>query len=407
VIPVSNEPIVAQERGDSPSKARPAQGDADGQDPKKDRGDQGAGDVPRVKICHPILRDIAGYSDFTGRIEPAMFVELRPRVSGMLTGAHVVADTLVKNGDLLFEIDERPYTAEVQKARAEIQQLEAKLKIATTELERLKRLEKQGPQFVSKAEIEKAEAEAAAAVAAVAVGKASLDLANLNLSFTRITAPIDGRITAPLVNLAQVVDADKTLLVTIYSVDPMYVYFDVDERTIVNLNRARRDPKMKAELVKGLPVQVGLVDEDDFPHTGRANVVVAKIDPEKGTARLRAALRNLDGILLPGLFARVRMRTSPAEPRLWVPRSAVLGADSFDPSPNVLLVNEKNVVAWRKVDARPEAGGYVITQGLTADDWIVVDAKRVKAGTTVTTEKVDAPEPSPPASAGRDGARRP
>src|SRR5262249_36742118 len=151
------------------------------------------------------------------------------------------------------------------------------------------------------------------AKALVAVARANREVASLNLGFTKVAAPAAGRVGRRFVDPGNVVKADETTLTTIVGKDPMYVYFDVDERTYLDLRRAIRDSKVKAAKVEELPVAVGLANEDGYPHKGKIDFVNNRVDPDKGTIRLRAVLPNADGLLVPGLFARVRLTTKEAK----------------------------------------------------------------------------------------------
>jgi membrane fusion protein, multidrug efflux system len=290
----------------------------------------------------------------------------------------------VKRGDLLFEIDPRLYETEVEKAKADFQRLEARAKRFASEWKRAKDVFANSG--TSKSEYDRAESEHLEAEAAVTAGRATLALASLHLSFTKITAPIDGQLNAALVTPGNVVTADQTTLATMCSVDPMYVFFDVDERTLLSLNRSRREGKMKAEFEKGLPIRVGLIDETGFPHEGKVDIRGVVVDPAKGTPRLRGALRNLDGLLLPGLFARVRMMTGSTEKRLWVPTHAFKWTA---PKPFLWVVNAQNIVERRDVEVRSfQDQQYNVIEGLSSDDWVVLmNPQDVKAGSVVRTEK--------------------
>jgi RND family efflux transporter MFP subunit len=252
--------------------------------------------------------EVADHADFTGRTEAAVTVEVRARVTGYLVKVAFKDGAEVKQGDLLFEIDPRPYQAELDRANAALAAAEAHLKRADTELKRAKALIERSA--MSKEDYDKVVGDVDEARAQVAVARASREVANLNLDFTKVTAPVSGRVGRRLVDSGNVVRADGTMLTTIVGKDPMYVYFDVDERTYLDLRRALRDGKVKAAKLEDLPVAVQLANEEGFPHQGKLDFVDNRADPTKGTIRMRAVLPNADGLLVPGLFAQVRLTTA-------------------------------------------------------------------------------------------------
>jgi RND family efflux transporter MFP subunit len=261
---------------------------------------------PEVPVRQPLVREVTDYQDFTGRTEAVSQVELRARVSGFLDRVLFKDGADVKKGELLCEIDPRPYMAELQKAETRRAVEEAKLKRAEAEFKRAKALlPRQG---ISREDFDKIADDRAVAEAEVHAAMAECEAAKLNVAFTKVTAPISGRISRRLIDPGNVVRADETPLATIVSLDPMYVYFDVDERTALRMWRAAREGKAKA--ATELPVAMGLADEKGFPHRGKVDFADNRVDPKTGTLRMRAVLPNADGLLVPGLFVRVRLTTS-------------------------------------------------------------------------------------------------
>jgi RND family efflux transporter MFP subunit len=254
----------------------------------------------------PPARDAADHADFTGRTEAAVTVELRARVTGYLDKVSFKDGAEVKPGDVLFEIDPRPYQAELARADAGLAAAEARLKRAETDLNRAKAL--LGKAAIGRDEFDKINGDFEEARAGIALAKANREVATLNLSFTKVTAPVAGRVGRRFVDPGNIVKADETTLTTIVGKEPMYVYFDMDERQYLNLRKAMRDGKVKGA-GEELPVAVGLSNEEGFPHKGKLDFVDNRVDPTKGTIRMRAVLPNADGMLVPGLFARVRLTT--------------------------------------------------------------------------------------------------
>jgi RND family efflux transporter MFP subunit len=244
-------------------------------------------------------------ADFTGRTEAPVTVDVRARVTGYLAKAAFKEGAEVKQGDALFEIDPRPYQAEVARTDAALAAAEAHVKRAEIDFKRAKALLDRSA--ISREEYDKLAGDLDEAKALVVVAKASRDIASLNLSFTKVAAPIAGRVGRRLVDPGNIVKADETTVTTIVGDDPMYVYFDMDERTYLSLRQAMRDGKIKVAKMDDLPVAVGLANEDGFLHKGKIDFVDNRVDAAKGTIRVRVVLPNADGLLVPGLFARVRL----------------------------------------------------------------------------------------------------
>jgi RND family efflux transporter MFP subunit len=238
---------------------------------------------------------------FTGRLEAVENVLLQPRVSGYLTKVKFHAGALVKKGDLLFEIDPRIYKAALDQAQAELALAEARLKVAEANLLRAQKLLKTNA--LSREEYEKIRSDREEAKGAVPVARAKVPRAELDLDSTRITSPIDGRVGFPVVTEGNfVVGAPRpTPLANVRSVGRIYVYFDMDERTFLRLWRARQGKDNK------LPLALGLADEKGFPHKGTLDGVDNRVDPNTGTIRMRGVFANPQGLLVPGMFARVRL----------------------------------------------------------------------------------------------------
>jgi RND family efflux transporter MFP subunit len=305
-------------------------------------------------------------------------------VTGYLTKVSFKPGSTIQQGDVLFEIDPRPYQAALDAATAEVTRAEAHLKLAAANLERAKELLKKGA--IGQEDYNKAVGDVEEAKAALTAAQASREIHQLNLSYTKITAPISGKIGLPALTEGNLVTADSTSLARIITVDPVYVYFDVDERTQLRLARL----KGKGNKAEALPVQMGLADENGFPHEGKVDFVDSEVNPKTGTVRWRAVFANPDDLFMAGLFARVRLPIGGPHKAMLVPENAV---GSEQGKKYLFVVNDKNVVEARVVKLGSRHGELrEVTEGLTSEDWVVVGAKSVARGETVTPKKVEKPK---------------
>jgi len=344
--------------------------------------------VPEVKVVAVVSREVTDFADSTGRTEAAQSVEVRARVTGYLAKVDFKDGSEVKKGDILFEIDPRPYQAELDRANAGIALAETHLKRAQLDLDRTKTLFPKGA--ASREDMDKATGDMEEAKARVDAARASRAIYALNLDFCRVTAPIDGRIGKSSVDAGNLVKADDTILTTIVSKDPMYVYFDVDERTYLDLRQALADGKGPSAKIDELPAVVGLVSEKGFPRKGKIDFVDNRVDPSNGTIRVRAVLPNPDGVLVPGLFARVRVTTSKPYKSLVVPEEAIGSAKDVN---FVQVVNDRNRVEDRPVTlGRAQGGIRGIKEGLKACELVILEGGTVPKGLLVKPVKVPAPE---------------
>jgi RND family efflux transporter MFP subunit len=336
-----------------------------------------------VSVSRPVVREINDYSDFTGQIQPIETAEIRARVNGYLEKVHFTGGTTVKKGDLLLEIDPRSFQADLAKHEAEVQLSQVRLK----RLSELKKSKPQSPEELRRIEGEQAEAEAALKVA-----QEGLNVSKRTLDLTKLTAPIGGKISGALVATGNLVTTDKTLLATVISPDPMCVVFDVDEREALRLRRTMGKDNDKADREWQFPVFCGLADEAGFPHRGKVESVDIRTDPAAGTVRWRAVLPNPQGILMPGLFARVRLVTSGPHKALLVPEGA-LGSDQGQKF--VYIVTDQNAVQYRRVKVgQVDNALRVVEEGLTTEDWVVVAGlQKLRPGVIVKPEKAAIPVP--------------
>jgi RND family efflux transporter MFP subunit len=342
---------------------------------------------PEAMVSLPIVREVTDYEDFPGRLEAVNSVEIRARVSGYLEKMHFREGAIVKKDDLLFEIDDRPYKADLARAEGNLIQSEGHLKRLESDYRRALNLLPKNA--IGQEDYDKIVGDRAEASGMLAVAKANRDLSLLNLSYTKVQAPIAGRISRRMIDPGNMVKADETALTTIVSLDPIHAIFDVDERTALRLQRLVRARKMKSP-EDGMPVFMGLADEDSFPIQGRINFADNRVDSDTGTWRLRGVFKNADHALTPGLFVRLRLPTSePYQPTLVCEQA--LSTDQGQKS--VWVVDAANKTSYRRVKAGRQHGGLrVITDGLAPNEKIVVSGlQRVHEGGEITPKEVPMP----------------
>jgi RND family efflux transporter MFP subunit len=356
--------------------------------PSAGQEQRAAVEPPPVEVTRPVVREVRDDAAFTGRTEAAQTVDVRPRVTGYLVKVAVKPGTTVKEGDLLFEIDPRPYEPEVRKAEAMLRVRELRLKRAAAEREQADRLRKNN--VITQEEVDRLQTNREIAAAELASARANLDLARLNLEFTRVRAPMNGRLGRLAIDAGNLVRADDTTLATIVSLDPMYVYFDVSERTVLLRARLTGEGKTESEAT----VRLDLANGDRYPHRGIIDFVDNRVNPSTGTLRIRAIVPNAGWLLVPGLSVRVLVTMGAPHKALLVPDQAVL---SDQGRKYVYVVTEKNVVQRRSVNLGPLQDGLrEVTEGLTAEDWVVVRGQqKVKPDVAVKPRRVPAPREKP------------
>jgi RND family efflux transporter MFP subunit len=343
---------------------------------------------PEVLVSLPIVREVTDYADFPGRTEAVNAIEVRARVTGYLDKVNFKEGSDVKQGDLLFEIDPRPYQAELNRAEANVVQAQARFSRLEADYQRAQGL--LPGQRISREEFDRIAGDRAEANAAIAVAKASRDLASLNLSYTKVEAPISGRISRRYIDPGNLVKADDTVLTSIVSLDPIYAYFDLDERSTLRAQRLIREGKVKWSPDADLPVFLGLADEEGFPQRGTINFADNRVDPDTGTWRLRGLFANPDHTLSPGLFVRMHLPIGEPYQAILVSEQA-LGTDQGQKF--VYVVDEAGKADYRRVQVgRPHDGLRVITDGLTRREKVVVSGlQRVRPGVEVKPKMVDVP----------------
>jgi RND family efflux transporter MFP subunit len=346
---------------------------------------QGAPPPPQVSVAAVIERPVKDWDEFTGRLQAVETVEIRPRVSGYIDKVAFTEGSLVKKGDLLFVIDPRPYQADYDRAAADVKRYKTATDLAKVELERVQHLKDSGA--VSQEELDERKSALAQADANVAGSQAALESAALNLNFTRVTSPIAGRVSRAEVTRGNLVTGGAnggTLLSSVVSIDPIYLYFDADEQSFLRYSQA---PRSESSQDTGRPVMVGLANEEGFPHSGKVDFVDNQLNPQTGTIRARAVLDNKDGRFTPGLFARVQLLAGGEYSAILIEDRAV---NTDQSQKYVLVVGANNTVEYRKVKlGRVVEGLRIVREGLKAGDVVVVNgAQRVHPGITVTPQKV-------------------
>jgi RND family efflux transporter MFP subunit len=347
---------------------------------------------PKVTVSQPVLRQVVEWDEFTGRLEAVESVEVRARVSGYLQSVHLTDGAIVKKGALLFVIDPRPYQAELNRTKAALEQAIAQHERTQKDLARVRQLVKS--RAVSQEEVDTRGADEREAQESVRAARAAVEAAQLNVEFTQVRAPISGRISREFVTVGNLINggtADSTLLTRIVSLDPIYCYFDVDERSYLKYSRLWRDGSRSGPREHNIPVNLGLADETGFPHAGQLDFIDNRLDPNTGTMTGRAIFANTDLTLFPGLFARIRLPGSGQYEALMLPDEAI-GTDQTQRF--AFVVNDQHTVEYRKVTLGPIIGGLrVIRDGLKPADWVIVNGvQRVRAGVQVDPQQQETPD---------------
>src|SRR5437899_7027347 len=262
-----------------------------------------------VNVVTVVEKEVNEWDEFTGRLDPVESVEIRPRVSGYITEIHFAAGAIIKKGDLLYVIDPRPYQADFDRAAAELERMEAQLKLAQIELDRAKEL--RGKNTISASEFDQKAATYQGAFAAARSAEAAKNSAALNLEFTQIKSPVDGRVSDARITLGNLVQPGagvESVLTTVVSVDPIYAKVDADENAVLKYIKLSSEGKRVSARTEKIPAFVELGNETDFPHKGDIDFVDNRLDPGTGTVRARVVLKNWNpNLITPGFFVRVRV----------------------------------------------------------------------------------------------------
>ncbi|HMN46188.1 MAG TPA: efflux RND transporter periplasmic adaptor subunit [Povalibacter sp.] len=344
--------------------------------------------APSVTVAAALERDVTEWDEFTGRLEAVESVEVRPRVTGYIESVNFTEGSIVRKGDLLFVIDPRPYRAALDKASAELTRAQARAELAASDVKRSEKL--LAIKAVSQEEYDQRVNSAREANATVGAARAAVEAARLDLDFTRVTAPIAGRVSKAEVTAGNLVSAGSgaaPLLTSVVSVDPIYVSFEGDEQVYLKYNELARRGERESSRDAANPVQMGLANEDGYPHTGSMVFVDNQIDPRTGTIRARAAFSNKDGYFTPGLFARVKLLGHNKYPAVLVDDRAI-GTDQSQKF--VYVIDAENKITYRGVKiGRLTDGLRIVHEGLSPGEQVVVNGlQRVHPGIVVQPERV-------------------
>ena len=342
--------------------------------------------LPTVTVAPVEQKEIVEHDEFTGRIEPVESVEIRPRVSGYIQQVKFQSGQLVKKGDVLFQIDPRWHRAAFEQRQAEYEEAKVRLDNARREADRT-------PQLLTNNAISVEESDARQsryqeAKSALLATQAALDAAKLDLEYTQVRAPIDGRVSRALLtegNYVSGVAGTATVLTTLVSVDPVYVYADMDENSLLKFNALARTRKLEADGDGRIPVELQLADEADFSHRGYIESFDNRLNADTGSILLRAVFPNAEGRIVPGLFARIRVPLSDRHSALLVEERAI-GTDQAQKF--VLTLTSSNTVAYRQVELGPAIEGRrVVRAGLQPTEEVVVNGlQRVRPGMPVSAQ---------------------
>ncbi len=342
-------------------------------------------DLP-VTVANPLVREVTEWDDFVGRFEAIDSVEVRPRATGFLQRSYFTDGQYVRRGQLLFTIDARPAQAALDQARAQLARAQATLTNARTELQRSQTLA--AAQAASIEEVEQRRAAVRTSEADINAAQAGIRAAGLNVGFSRVTAPISGRISQRLVDPGNSVTADQTILTTIVSTNPLHFTFQGSEASLLEYER-------RGDSLQGAPVRIRLQGETDYTHAGRIDFVDNSLSTGSGTITVRAILQNVGDTLRPGLFGQLQLAASAASPAILLPDTAIVtdGARRV-----VYVIGKGNVVQARPVTLGPIVDGLrVIRTGLTEKDRVIINGiqrampgkpAKIKAGRIAPDGKV-------------------
>jgi multidrug efflux system membrane fusion protein len=341
---------------------------------------------PEVFVTLPTTAEITDFEDFTGRTKARQTIEIRPRVTGYIDKIHFKDGGEVKEGEVLFEIDPRPYQRDVERAAATLEQAQAHLKRLEHDFERASNLI--ASKQISREQYDLVVGDRAESEAAVRVATANLGTANLHMSYTKVRPKVAGRISRTQFDPGNLVKADESILTTLVTLDPMYAYFEVDERTLLMMRRYVEQGKIQTGEDLEVPVLMGLADEEGFPHRGTINFVDNQLDVATGTLQVRGTFPNPNHMLAPGLFVRVRLPIGDPYEAILIDEQA-LGTDQGQKF--VYVVDKDSKAQYRRVQVgKLQNGRRVILKGLDEGERVVVSGlQRVRPGSEVTAKPAE------------------
>ena len=358
---------------------------------------------PVVPVSLPVSREVTESVDFTGRTDAVDAVNIVPRVTGLLVRIPFKAGAEIKKGELLFEVDPRPYKAQLDQAVGQVSLYNAQLKLARATYARDRVIRSRDAAAVTQLQLDQDIAAVEAATAQIKTAEATKEIYDINLGFTKVTSPIDGKVSRTYLTLGNLVNQDQTLLTTVVSLDPIQAYFDMDEPTLLRIRRGIAQGKIKRLQAGEAPVSMGLQGEEGFPHKGFVDFVNNQVNPATGSISVRGVFPNplpkIGGRLLsPGMFARIRLPIGSPAPALLVIDRAI-GSDQG--LKYVYVLDAENKVQYRRVTtgALEEDGLRVIAEGLKADDRVVVGSlQQVRLHAEVKPEPIAMPSLAPVAA---------
>jgi RND family efflux transporter MFP subunit len=341
---------------------------------------------PIVTVAHPVEHPVVDSVEFVGTTEATVTVDLRARVNGYLQRIEFVDGSNVKAGDVLFVIEQLPYQLALDAAKAALQKANASQALAESQYRRMRPLLANG--VVTQEELDVQASQVATSKADVASATAAVKKAELDLSYTKVVAPVSGRINRHLVDVGNLVQAEQTPLATIQGIDPIYAYFDVSENELLRFMEMLRKHQLPDPDKNPPALHLGLANEDDYPHEGRLDYRELNINPSTGTAKRRGIFANPKRDLIPGMYVRIQAAVGQPQPRLLVDERAI-GTDQR--GDYLLVVNDKDVVEYRTVRLGIHADTLrVIEDGIRATDRVVVNGlQRARPGAKVTPEPAE------------------
>jgi RND family efflux transporter MFP subunit len=355
-------------------------------------GPGGPGSAPPVTVATPLVKPIVDWDDYVGRFEARQSVEVRPRVSGYVARIAFRDGEFARAGELLYVIDSRPFDAALAQARAESARARASADLARSNAARSATLFQQNA--ISREEFDTTKATAAQADAALAAAQALVGARALDVSFTRVTAPIAGRLSDRRVDVGGYVAAGTTVLTSVVSLDPIHFVFTGSEAVYLKYQRANRAGTRPSSRVSPNPVEIRLADETDYRWRGRMDFVDNALDLGSGTIRGRAVVKNPDGFLTPGMFGHMRLLGSGSYNGMLIPEDAVVTDQTRKIA---LVVGPDNMVSPRVLQLGPLVDGLrVVRAGLTPDDRVIIEGvQRARPGTKVAPKPGKIVPPAP------------